>query len=117
MSDELNVGGLTKPVTIQQLAESVGPSQFPVETWTTLYATAWMGREDVRGAERMADGQLSAQAMTRWTMRYVADMDPDLVNVSKVRRLLYGGRVYDIVRGEHIGRKDGIALTTIAKAG
>lgn len=115
--NELNAGALTTPVTIQQLAESTGPSQFPVETWSTLYATAWMSREEVRGGERMADGQLSAQASTRWAMRYVADMDPDLVNVPKVRRLLYGGRVYDIVRGEHLGRKDGIALTTIQKAG
>lgn len=113
----LNVGELTREVVIQQLTDSVGNTRFPVETWTTLHAAASMSREEVKGAERYGADQLSAQATTRWTMRYVADMDPELVDVPKTRRLLYAGRVYDITSATHLGRKDGIELMTLAKVG
>lgn len=110
----LNVGKMDKPVTIQQLTESEGSSGFPVETWTTLYDLAWMSREEQRGSERFAGAQLSAPLTTRWEMRYVADMDPDLIDVVKRRRLVYRSRVFDIVNAAQIGRQEGIGLTTLA---
>lgn len=113
----LNVGDLDTPVTIQALTESVGASRFPVESWTTLSANVFMYREDQRGAERFASGQLSAPVTTRWEMRYRADMDPQMVDVAKKRRLLYLNRIYDITNAEVIGRMDGVGLVTIARIG
>jgi hypothetical protein len=48
-------------------------------------------------------------------MHYRADMDPELIDVPKKRRLKFQGRVHNIVHAEHVGRKDGIELTTSAQ--
>jgi head-tail adaptor len=64
--------------------------------WTTLLDDVPMARTDVQGRERFIADQESALADTRWEMGYRADMDPDLVDVVKLRRLVVRGRVYDI---------------------
>lgn len=102
-------------VTIEQLTESTGGSRFPTESWTTLM-TAWMRKLGTKGHERWVAAQVSAPADTQWEMGYVASMDPDLVEVPKTRRLVYQGRVYDIVAADMIGRREGIELLTRAKA-
>lgn len=109
----LNAGSLIHEVTIQQLTDSADSSGAPIETWTTLL-TAKMARESERGDERFKADQLSGAFMTKWTMRYSADMDPDLVDVQKKRRLLYQGRAYDITLAETMDRKAGIILHTLA---
>lgn len=109
----MSAGERDRLVTIQQVADSDGASGFPVETWTTL-ALAWMGRVPIRGVERVQAGQIQARYDARWVMSYRADMDPDEVDVPKTRRLVYEGRSHDIVHAEHIGRKQGIELTTMA---
>ena len=48
---------------------------------------------------------------------YRADMDPDLIDVPKVRRLLYKGRVYDIVAATLLSRQEGVEVETLAKPG
>ena len=108
-------GERDRAVTVQQLTDSVGSSGFPVETWATLYETAWMRKVDVSQRERFMAAQLSSPIDTQWEMGYVADMDPDLVDVAKSRRLVYQGRVFDIVSAQQIGRCDGIELLTLAK--
>jgi len=51
---------------------------------------------------------------SRWTMRYLAAMDPDLVDVQKTRRLVYNGRAYDIVDVEVLDGHVGLVLRTVA---
>lgn len=114
---DLSLGGFDRPVTIQQLADSVGTSGRPVETWTTLLSNVWMKREDVTrtySGERFMGSQLAAQSTVKWTMRFDDRMDPEAVDVEKKRRLVYLGRVYDITVAMQIGRQDWIELTTIA---
>lgn len=111
----LNAGCLDREVVIQQLTESAGTSGFPVESWSTL-DTVWMEKMAVTGSERFRAAQLSAPIQTRWQLHYRADMDPDLVDVPKSRRLLYLGRVYDITSAEEIGRQEGIELMTLASS-
>jgi SPP1 family predicted phage head-tail adaptor len=108
-------GARDKLVTIQQLTEGDGPSGFPVETWTTL-CELWARREDRTGHERYGTGQLSAVADVTWEIPYRADIDPELVDVPKKRRVLHGVRTYDITSAVPVGRRRTIALTTIAKA-
>lgn len=109
-------GERDRAVTIQQLTESAGSSGFPVETWATLVTPVWMRKLDVGSQERFAAAQLSAPYETQWEMGYRTDMDPELVNVPKTRRLLYGGRTYDITGASQIGRREGIELLTVAKS-
>lgn len=113
----LAAGQRTRRVTIQQRSatDAKGASGRPVETWTTL-AVEYMSRMDLRADERFAQtSQLSAFTDTQWHMPYRADMDPELVNVPKLRRLSYEGRIYDITTATRIGDKQGIELTTLAQ--
>lgn len=104
---------LDKRVTIQQSTEVIDSAGVPSETWTDLTCVP-MGRRSASGFERWQANQETSQFDTAWMMQYRSDMDPDLVNVPKSRRLVYQGRTMDIVTAEHVGRKDGIALMTRA---
>lgn len=114
----LRIGELVHPVTIQQLTDGVDGSGAPAEAWATL-TDAWMGRRQARsgrGEERFRADQLSAGTVIEWTMRYVASMDPDLVDVPKTRRLLYQGRSYDIIAAENLDRQVGIVIRTLSRS-
>lgn len=106
-------GQRNKPTTLEQKTDSVGSTGFPVETWTTLATPVWMFREDVKGDERFTADRLSAAGHVRWEMAYRADMDPDILDVPNLRRLVYQGRYYDIVAASQIGSKEGIELMTL----
>lgn len=100
-------------VTIQQLSESKGASNFPVSGWTDL-AQVWANKDDIGGQERFLSNQESAPFDTRWSIPWMASMNPDTVDVPKRRRLLVESRVHDIVAAQEIGRREGIELHTVA---
>ena len=102
-------------VTIQQRAQSTGSSGFPKETWSTL-RTVWMRKLGLKTSERFAASQLSNPSDAQWEMGYSADMDPELVDVTADRRLVYRDRVYDITGADLIGRREGIELQTLINA-
>lgn len=109
-------------VTIQARPDedAVDTSGFPTEQWATLYPLVAMSREDIvsqsRGQEHFVAGQLSGAKLTRWEMDYAPDMDPDVHDVPKFRRLLYLGRVHDIIDAALIGQRRAVELrTTSAK--
>ena len=109
----MDPGERDRLVIIQALTESVGTSGRPVEGWTRL-CTAWAKREDLKGSERFAAAQVSAPFNVRWELPYAAAFDPELMDVTKSRRLVYQGRVHDIVAASVIGRREGIELLTLA---
>jgi SPP1 family predicted phage head-tail adaptor len=112
----MDPGERNKLVLVEQMTESTGPSGFPIETWTPL-TTLWAGKYDERAGEEFKAGQLSASQIIRWELPYRPDLDPDLVDVPKLRRLRYQGRQYDIQQASQIGRQDGVEVTTLAKVG
>lgn len=107
-------GERDRAVTIQQLVETAQASHYPAERWTTLTATVWMRKLDARASEKARAQEVGAAFDTQWEMGYAANMDPDLIDVAKKRRLLYLGRVYEIVGASQIGRREGVELLTIA---
>jgi len=101
-------------VTIQQLTESKGPSGFPVESWVAL-TTVYASKNDETGQERFTTSQLSSPFDTTWQVPYLSTLDPELLNVPKKRRLIYQGRVHDIVSASPVGDLHrGIELRTLA---
>lgn len=106
-----DAGARDRLVTIQQLTESIGTSGFPVEAWTAL-TTAYMSKAPIGGRERFVADQVSAPYDTRWEGPYRTDLDPELIDVPKKRRLVYKGRVYDIVDAQMMGRYEGVELLT-----
>jgi head-tail adaptor len=111
-------GERDRQITVQRLTETTGTSGFPVEDWTTLTPlTFFASRQDLTSSERVRMDQLSAKADARWEIPYHADMDPDLLSIPKVRRVIYKSRVHDITGASIIGRNEGIELLTLQKAG
>jgi head-tail adaptor len=110
-------GERTQTVVLQQrpVADAVDTSGAPTEVteWTTLVASMPAGKYDLQGAEKLRAEQLSARYDTRWEINYRADMDPDLLDVAKLRRILHRGRIHDIVAASVIERRDGIELMTL----
>lgn len=102
-------------VTIQQRSatDAVDSAGAPTETWTTLYQ-GWFEKVVIGGRERFSSNQMTAPYDTRWKGNYRADMDRDLVDVPKLRRLVYKSRIYDIVDAQVIERNQGIDLLTLA---
>jgi len=96
---------------VDQADESGTPND--VGTWTKL-VHAWADKTPLGGRERFDAEQRSAPYDTRWRIGYRADMDPELVDVAKVRRLVYQSRIYDIVDAQLIGRREGVDVMTLA---
>ena len=100
-------------VTIQEIVESKGSSNYPVETPSNL-AQVWASMKQTDGSERFIAEQHSAPFDTTWDVPYSAQWDPALLNVPKARRIVWNSRVYDIVAAEEIGRKQGVRLMTLS---
>lgn len=104
-------------VTIEYRTAAVDSEGAPDDTWTTLVASCPASKADITGWERLRADQMSARYDTRWEINYRLDMDPELVDVAKDRRLVVNGRTHDIVAASEIGRREGVELLTIAKVG
>lgn len=114
--DDLEAGDRDRSITLQKrpVTDAVGDDGFPVETWTTLVAEMPASKQDLGGQEQFRSAQESAAFDTRWVINYRADMDPELLDVPKLRRVVYQRRVFDIVAADHLGRRAGIELLTLA---
>jgi hypothetical protein len=117
-------GKRDKLVTIQSrpTADAVDSSGAPVENFTDMLPKVWMAKKVVSEGERFAENftanQLSARVFTEWNMPYQSTMDPDALDVPKLRRLVYQGRVYDITSAHLDAAFEGksIRLVTIASS-
>lgn len=108
-------GGRDRWITIQQNTETIGASRFPVESWSTL-RQVWASKREASGNERFVANQISAPYDVVWEIPYSADMDPNdpTVKVTKNRRVVFQGRVHDIVAAKEIGRRRVILLETLS---
>lgn len=114
-----HAGQRDKLITIERLkSEPTSGSNFPVETFGQPMQF-WASREFVSLSEGMNVGQLSTAVIQRWQIPYSSEMDPDLVNVPKERRIVYQSRIYDIQSAEMLDSSEGmeIILTTLGQAG
>lgn len=101
-------------VTIETLTAGTTTSGFPGGTWDPL-RTVWMSKADIRADERFAAGQDSAYYETQWFAEYASDMDPELVDLPKSRRLNTRGRIYNIRAAAVVGHNQGLEITTLAQ--
>lgn len=112
----MDAGERDRIITIQQRSATDtidATSGAPVETWTTLVASMPAARYDAAARERFSADQLSWKHDAVFEINYRADMDPDLLNVPKLRRVVFHGRTLDIVHAAQIGRREGIMLLVL----
>jgi hypothetical protein len=113
----LDAGQRDRIVTIQQRSNTDTPDEDsgePIETWTTLVESMPAHKVDIAAWERFKSDQTASRYDTKWEMNYRLDMDPELVDVPKTRRLVVNGRYHDIVACFEIGRRAGIEVLTMA---
>lgn len=113
---ETTSGQRDRELTLQVGTPGAAGSGFPVMAWEDL-GTEWASRRDLSADERDKNDQETAFTETTWQIPYRADMDPELVDVPKLRRVLYEGRVYDIRSASLVGWRRHIELITLAKVG
>lgn len=119
LRDRLAAGRRDRLITIEQISATdvaEASSGEPVETWTTLVENLPASRLDLSGDERVQATQTSARFDAEWGINWRADMDPDLYDLPKVRRVVLGDRVHDIVSGVEVGRRAGLILRTLASS-
>jgi head-tail adaptor len=117
--DRVCAGRRDRLITIEQRStaevDAADPeSGEPVETWTTLVEQLPAHRDDVQGFERLRATRNEAVNEVRWEIAYRADMDPELVDVATLRRLVFQARTFDIKGASQIGRRRGIELYAVA---
>jgi head-tail adaptor len=105
----ISVGQRDKLVTIQSLTDSVDATGAPVQVWAT-FGSAWMHRRRPSGTEVFTSDQVTAPERAEWVMAYQSNMDPESVDVTKLRRLSYRGWLYDISAGYRQDRDEGMAI-------
>lgn len=112
-----DAGKRDRQITIQQRSstDTVDSSGTPTEIdqWTTL-RTVWAEKIEIGGREKFAAAQLSAPYDTRWRLPYRPDMDPELLNVPKLRRVKHKANIHDIVEARLIDRRHGVELLTLS---
>lgn len=119
-TDRLSSGRRDRSITLQQRpaedtadADSGEPIDGP---WTNLVCNMPASRLSLSASERFRSEQVSARMDDEWEINYRADMDPELVDVPKCRRLKYQGRLFEITGADLIGRRRGIRIYTLSSS-
>jgi len=94
--------------------DDVEASGLPKDDWSD-YRSVYMSRGVMAFDERFVADQISATEQMVWQCEYLADLDPDVVDVPKRVRLIYGGRPFNVLGASVIGR--GRAIEFITSAG
>jgi hypothetical protein len=108
-------GTRDKQVTLQKIAAG-SDGGFPTDTPGVEYRF-FASKKDLSGQERTTGAQVSARMETEWIVPYRAEVDPELVDVCQLFRLVYLGRTHDIVIASLTSRKGDIKLTTTVRVG
>lgn len=110
--ERVTAGKRDRRVTLQRFTSSTDPGSGEViETWGTL-ALVWASRRDVSDSERLASAEVAAEIGTRWVIRW-SSLWSDL---SPLDRLESEGRIYEIVAVKELGTREGIEISTLARA-
>lgn len=99
-------GRLDRRVTIEAVTTARDALGQPVETWTT-WKTVWMGKKDIRAAERFRADQEIAEETTVWMSHWIDGLTAQ-------HRLVVEDKTYDIVGLAEIGRRAGLEITATA---
>jgi head-tail adaptor len=113
----LQAGARDRLVTIQALTDTVDAEGVPVEGWADLTPPEWMWKQDAvareRAAERFDAMQWAAHSYTEWECGFRADLDPEVIDLPKRRRLVFRDRIYNILQAAVLPHEDGHGIKLI----
>lgn len=103
----MEAGKLDRRVTIERATVVLDDFGGEVTTWTAL-ATVWASYEPVSDGEKWRAAEVAATVTARFRIRWGFD-------VKVTDRLIFDGRVFDIIGVKEIGRREGQEITTSAR--
>ncbi|WP_426041507.1 phage head closure protein [Brevundimonas sp. TWP2-3-4b1] len=107
----MRAGSLDRRIVLQRFTETRDEYNEPVLAWATL-ATRWASYEPIRDGEKFSASETAASLSARFVIRHssaVADLNPK-------DRLTFESVVHQILNVKPIGRREGIEITTAARA-
>ncbi|WP_075216157.1 phage head closure protein [Mongoliimonas terrestris] len=107
----MRASGLDRRIVIQRATTAPDAMNEPIQTWSKL-ASVLAAKEDIRDSERYSAGAVVAKITTRFRIRW----STTVADVSPTDRILFDGRVFDIVGTKEIGRREGVEITASARA-
>ena len=107
----MRAGELDRRITLQRQGAAVDDGYTSKAGVFAELATVWAKLMPLSGAERAAAGELNASAKVTFMVR----RQPALDSLNAKDRLLYNGRVHDILFVRELGR-EGLLIDTAARA-
>jgi SPP1 family predicted phage head-tail adaptor len=107
----MRASSLDRRITIRRATYTTNDFGEAVPTWADL-ATVWASKEDIRDGERFAAQEVAASITTRFRIRY----SNVVCDVSPKDRVVFGGRVYNIMAVKEIRRREGLEITAAARS-
>jgi SPP1 family predicted phage head-tail adaptor len=107
----LAAGPMDRRITLERFSTTPDAFNEPVQAWSVLAEVA-ASYEPLSDGERFRAGETAATASARFVIRYsraVADLDAKDC-------LTFEGATHEIVHVKQIGRREGIEITTRARA-
>jgi len=107
----MKAGKLDRRITLQRFTSTVDAYNEPVLTWAPL-AVRWASYEPLSDGERFRAGETAADASARFVIRWSSEVS----SLNPKDRLTFEGVTYQILRVKEIGRREGLEITTSARA-
>lgn len=104
-------GKLDRRITLQRATVTANSLNEPVKTWAEL-ATVAAAKLEVRDSERQRAAETAAVIDTRFQIRWSSRVS----TVDAADRVLFGGRVFNILGVKEIGRRVGLELSCQARS-
>ncbi len=98
---------MDRRVTLERATITLDAFGGETQTWATL-AEIWAQAMPVSDGEKWRAAEVSATISTRFRIRWRAGL-------KVTDRLIYDGRVFDIVGIKELGRREGLEITTSAR--
>lgn len=107
----MKAGPLDRRITLQRATTTTNSLNEPVKTWADI-ATVWAAKLEVRDSERQRAAETAAVIDTRFQIRWSSTVS----DVDAADRVVFGGRVFNIVGVKEIGRREGLELSCQARS-
>lgn len=107
----LAAGKMDRRIRLERFTSALDEYNEPIETWAPL-ATRWASYEPLSDGEKFSAWETTASVSARFQIRWsrgVADLNPK-------DRLIFDGVVHEIIRVKEVGRREGLEITTAARA-
>ncbi len=107
----MRAGPLNRRITLQRFGSTRDEFNEPVKTWSLL-AEVSASYEPLSDGERFRAGETAAGASARFRIRW----SQTVADVSPKHRLIFEGVTHEIVHVKQVGLREGLELTTAARA-